>query len=171
MSKYLVGGAAEPCVPDGAAVPQQALHAELAAAAAVLVVGAVDAHDPDLFLLAVAVGHDGLLQLLARHPEPEAPGLPVSGRCVVRQRETKREREARIQPADQIKIQTTIKKYTARTETEHRGRKEGTTRRGANANETEKVTRTPPPPDEPFTRERFEDRGWPDRRAMSDVQQ
>jgi hypothetical protein len=65
----LVGGAAEPRVPDGAAVPQQALHAELAAA--VLVVGAVrgaDAHDPDLFLLAVAVGHDGLLQLLARHP-------------------------------------------------------------------------------------------------------
>ena len=78
-------------------MPQHALHAELAAA--VLVVGAVrgaDAHDPDLFLLAVAVGHDGLLQLLARHPE--APGLPVSGRC-----------GRSTYSADQIKIQTTIK--------------------------------------------------------------
>jgi len=81
-SADLVGGAAEPRVPDGAAVPEEALHAELAAAVLLVAVArAGDAHDADLLLLAVAVGHDGLLQLLARHPE--APGLPVSGRCVV----------------------------------------------------------------------------------------
>jgi len=112
-------------------VPQQALHAKLAAAA-VLVVGAVrgaDAHDPDLFLLAVAVGHDGLLQLLARHPE--APGLPVSGRC-----------GRSTYSADQIKIQTTIKIYRPyRNRTQ---KKEGTSR-GANEGKSNKNTATAPP--------------------------
>ena len=143
-------------------MPQQALHAKLAAAA-VLVVGAVrgaDAHDPDLFLLAVAVGHDGLLQLLARHPE--APGLPVSGRC-----------GRSTYSADQIKIQTTIKKYTARTETEHRGRKEGTTEPAeARTRTKEKVTNkntTTNAKTNLLTGERFEDRGWPKGEA-SDVQ-
>lgn len=69
-------------------MPEEALHAEAAAAVVlVAVAGGADAHDPDLLLLAVAVGHDGLLQLLARHPE--SPGLPASCRCVV-QRSTRK---------------------------------------------------------------------------------
>lgn len=67
----LVGGAAEPRVPDGAAVPQQALHADLAAALLLSVVAAADAHGAHLLALAVAddVRHDGVLRLLAhRHP-------------------------------------------------------------------------------------------------------
>lgn len=131
-------------------MPQQALHAELAAAA-VLVVGAVrgaDAHDPDLFLLAVAVGHDGLLQLLARHPEE--PGLPVSGRC-----------GRSTYSADQIKIQTTIKKNTQPVQKQNteEGRKEPAE---ARTRTKEKVTNL-------LTGERFEDRGWPEGEA-SDVQ-
>jgi hypothetical protein len=142
-------------------VPQQALHAELAAAA-VLVVGAVrgaDAHDPDLFLLAVAVGHDGLLQLLARHPE--APGLPVSGRC-----------GRSTYSADQIKIQTTIKKihspYRNRTQRKE-GRKEPAEARTRTKEKVTNKNTTTNAKTNLLTGERFEDRGWPEGEA-SDVQ-
>jgi hypothetical protein len=89
---YLVGGAAEPCVPDGTAVPEEALHAE--SPAAVVLIAAVDAHDPDLVLL--AVGHDGLVRLLARHPDRSVlPALSLAA-------------SFREQIAAQIKIQRTI---------------------------------------------------------------
>jgi len=82
---YLVGGAAEPGVPDGAAVPEQALHAELAAAAVLLlqllsVVAADDAHGgahlPGVLAVADVRRHDGVLRLLARHHRPSRRGPP-----------------------------------------------------------------------------------------------